>query len=46
MAEEDASDAFVALAEAAGLMTEASLQQLATLLEILFSAQTKTEARP
>ena len=42
MAEKDASDAFLNLADAAGKMAEASLQQLGTLLEIMFSAQAKS----
>lgn len=41
MAEKDASDAFLNLADAAGKMTDASLEQTATLLEILFTAQLK-----
>lgn len=41
MAEEDCSDAFLALAEAAGAMTVGSLSQLAVLLELLRSAQAK-----
>lgn len=45
MAEEDASDAFLALAEAAGAMTVASLSQLATLLELLRSAGEKTKGK-
>lgn len=45
MAENDASDAFVELANAAGKMTTASLSQLATLLELMFTAQTKVGAR-
>ena len=40
------SDAFVNLACAAGELIEASLEQLATLLEILFNAGTKVEANP
>ncbi len=38
MAEKDASDAFLALAEAAGALTVDSLSQTATMLEILMSA--------
>lgn len=41
MAEKDASDAFVHLACAAGQMTEASLEQLSTLLDLMFIAQQK-----
>ena len=36
------SDAFINLACVAGEMTEASLDQTATLLEILWNAETKT----
>jgi hypothetical protein len=45
MAEKDASTAFLRLAEAAGQMTEASLAQLATLLDLLFQAQMKAEGK-
>ena len=38
MAEKDASDAFINLAMAAGKMTEASLEQLATLLDLMYRA--------
>ena len=38
MAENDASGAFINLACAAGNMTEASLQQLATLLDLMYRA--------
>lgn len=38
MAERDASGAFVNLACAAGKMTEASLAQLSTLLELMYRA--------
>lgn len=41
MAEKDASDAFVQLACAAGQMTESSLSQLSTLLDLMFVAQQK-----
>lgn len=37
----NATGAFLDLAEAAGLMTESSLGQLSTLLDILFSSQLK-----
>ena len=40
-AEADASDAFLVLAESAGKMTEASLDQLATLLEIMWGINEK-----
>lgn len=39
MAEKDSSEAFLRLADAAGKMTESSLSQLATLLDLLFAAQ-------
>lgn len=45
MAQNDASGAFVRLADAAGKMTEASLSQLATLLDLMFTAQMKAEGR-
>jgi hypothetical protein len=38
MAENDASGAFLNLAMAAGKMTEASLEQLATLLDLMYRA--------
>lgn len=38
MAENDASGAFINLADAAGKMTEASLEQLATLLDLMYRA--------
>jgi hypothetical protein len=38
MAENDASDAFLNLAMATGKMTEASLEQLATLLDLMYRA--------
>lgn len=41
MAEKDTSDAFIDLAHAAGKMTEASLEQLSTLLDLMFIAQQK-----
>ena len=40
---ESTSDAFIVLAETAGKMTEANLQQLAALLELMFTAQFKHE---
>lgn len=40
-AEQDGSDAFLVLAESAGKMTEASLDQLATLLEIMWGIDEK-----
>lgn len=40
-AEQDGSDAFLALAEQAGKMTEASLDQLATLLELMWQVKDK-----
>lgn len=43
MAEKDASGAFLNLADAAGKMTTGNLQQLAALLDIMFSAQLKLE---
>lgn len=41
MADKDASDCFLQLADAAGKMTEASLEQLSALLDILFTSQLK-----
>lgn len=43
MADKDSSGAFLQLADAAGKMTEASLSQLSTLLDILFTSQLKME---
>lgn len=45
MAENDASGAFIRLADAAGQMTESSLAQLATLLDLLFTAQMKSQGK-
>lgn len=39
MAEQDCSESFLRLAEAAGVMTESSLAQLSTLLDILFASE-------
>ena len=44
MAEKDPSDAFLNLADTAGKLTTANLQQLGALLDILFSAQLKLES--
>ena len=41
MAEKDCSESFLRLAEAAGVMTESSLAQLSTLLDILFASEFK-----
>jgi len=41
MAEQDCSKSFLRLAEAAGVMTESSLAQLGTLLDILFASEFK-----
>ncbi len=43
MAEQDCSGEFLALAEASGRLTDASLAQLATLLEILYDAERKRD---
>ena len=45
IAEKDASGSFLRLADAAGQMTESSLAQLATLLDLLFQAQMKSEGK-
>jgi len=44
--QETSSDAFLALAETAGIMTLSFLQQTATLLEILWKAGSKEGAKP
>jgi hypothetical protein len=41
--EEKTTDAFVVLAEAAGVMTVASLDQLGTLLEIMWNTQQRKD---
>lgn len=38
LAENDASGAFINIADAAGKMTQASLEQLATLLDLMYRA--------
>ncbi len=43
IAEEDSSDCFLVLVEAAGQMTLSSLDQLGTLLEIMFCAMQEKE---
>lgn len=45
MADKDSSGAFLRLADAAGQMAESSLSQLATLLDLLFQAQMKSEGK-
>ena len=45
LAEKDASGHFLRMADAAGQMTESSLAQLATLLELLFIAQMKSDGK-
>jgi hypothetical protein len=43
MAEKDSTDVFLKLTDAAGKMTESSLEQLSTLLDMLFTSQLKIE---